>query len=336
MAFCFGALVCTLAVGCQQAAANPPRTSAESQLERHAEDETVRAAEPRQRDLASYVPAGGLQWLVSARPAELLNALGPAADELLPQYRLEAFYRFSGIDLRQTTQALAAGYAAGSVFVLQGADVHRSKRSFIEQMDQAPNITAPAPGLTRFEGRVLGVERALLELEEQTLVIANGDRNLVRIAELYALGQLKSPTAFHGAALSPLLTAHPPGRAQLEAYAVGPLPKEWRGTERGVVDNIHALSISLDVHQTDAQVLVRVHSGLSVEETPALVKLYREVSTGDLGRGLGTDTAFESVAKTAPRGSLLTIRTTWNTDRVLAGLNALLSDGSPADGISLD
>jgi hypothetical protein len=157
------------------------------------------SAEPRLKldPIVDLVPAGGLVWLVEARPRELLAdpVLGAAVATLAPSERFETFARRHGqVDLREADEVAVAGTAGGRPAILALARVHvepgRVEAAFTARATDVEG-RAVERGVTRFWGTV-GEEREQVALfGHQAVGIERGGLGPLQAAVYFAEGRLK-------------------------------------------------------------------------------------------------------------------------------------------------
>lgn len=312
--------------GHQESAPNPPA----SEVTSPATSQTTPPREPLNHRLAlnRYVPAAGLRWLVELQPAQLLTALGASAAKLLPEARLEAFTRHSGVDLRQAEDVVVAGYNDAIVYLIRQNRVDTAKQQFVTQLDDSVAVARVQAGVDRISGVSNGVQRTLLSLGDRLLVLVVGQPRYATIALLYARGRLGSPASLAGAALQELAEQeqHRPiaPTPMLRAYATGPFDDRWLGSKDGGLARVLGLSLSVQVDSTAVHAQLTLRSSDRLIGSDALRRVFRGITQGSLGRTLGVDRPFTTEVQELERGSFVTFRSQWEKQRLLAGLTALL------------
>jgi hypothetical protein len=198
--------------------------------------------------LSDLVPAAGLRWLVSVKPRQIMvdPELGPAVTQIVSSKRLDAFAESSGVDLRQVTEGVVAGFPYATVYL---ADVPKgtaalAQERFSERLVAGAVTRRPRPNLSLITGVVGQTPETLLSAEDRVIAIAVGDPLLAKIAEAYAEERLKnSPSALHGSALSTLPDLSANNVAVL--LAPGPFADEWRHAAGGLLESTVAVGIGL-------------------------------------------------------------------------------------------
>ncbi len=232
------ALWCALILGAG-CGGSPPPTRATA----------VRASPPpklHEGPLSDYVAAAGLRWLVMGRPAEL--AANPAfvatVSSLLQAQRLDAFAATTGVDLRRTPNALAAGFDYGTLYMAEtpGNNAH-VEELFMERLVRGASVARPHPDLHRVSGLVGNSPQTLVRIDQKLIAVTVGDPTPARVVEAFARGRLsRSPSALRGAALSVLPSKL--GREPISFYAPGPFPPEWQAGVRGLLAGTTAVGAS--------------------------------------------------------------------------------------------
>jgi hypothetical protein len=196
--------------------------------------------------LTDYVAAAGLRWLIVGRPRELAEnaAFVEALSPLFSQKRLEAFTKTTGIDLRKTPSALAAGFDFGTLYIAETPSQNeRVQALFTERLLHGAIVQRPHPSLHRVSGTIGSTPQMLVRIDRQLIAVAVGDPTPARVVEAYARRRLeRSPTALRGSSLAPL----PPelGREPVCFYAPGPFEGEWRSAARGLLGGATAVGVA--------------------------------------------------------------------------------------------
>lgn len=276
-------IAATLLAACG-APAPAPKTAAE----------TPKAAAPlHEGPLTDFVPAAGLRWMVVVRPAELSSApsLKDALALLLPEPRLDAFAKSSGVELRELPAGVAAGFDYSTLYLFQldnsGSAV---QRQFSERLVGGPRVVSPHEKIRRITGVIGRTPESLVLIDGELGAVSVGSATPARVVELYALGKLKkSPPALSGAALSALPKSV--GSAPLAFYAPGPFEGEWARGARGLL--INAVAIGVSVRPLPGKkvevTLVLAGDWPKPDATTRLVDAWDDLAASNLGRLLGLD-----------------------------------------------
>jgi hypothetical protein len=267
--------------------------------------------------------------MLVGEPAKLLaNAdLARAFERLIPAARLQRFSDGSGIDLKATPSALAAGFDYSTLYIAATPESGSvAEHRFIERLVSGPISVEPVPGLRRLSGVVGTTPQTLLHIERLLVAVAVGDPTPTRVVEAYARGKLKkSPTALRGSALSALpAEMHAP---ELRFYAPGPFSGEWAVGARGLLAAAVALGIAatpLPAGQIAVQVHVAGDFGSDGEARTTLLSAWRDLSESPLGRLLGFDRPVSEPVLSAAR-DLLTLEVVLEIEPIARGLHAAVS-----------
>jgi len=150
--------------------------------------------------VADLVPAGGLVWLVDARPRAILAEaqLIPALAVLVPERNLDAFVRTRGVDLRAMDELAIAHYEGTQLFlareVIDPPELERAFASAVAEVQgRAVDRRPPDPRgvLTRVWGASGLTHETLVVFGREACGLALGDEAPIRAAELFAEGRLK-------------------------------------------------------------------------------------------------------------------------------------------------
>jgi hypothetical protein len=200
-----------------------------------------------QGPLTDYVAAAGLRWLVVGRPRELAEnaAFVEALSPLFSQKRLQAFTETTGVDLRKTPSALAAGYDFGTLYIAETPSQNeRVQALFAERLLHGAIVRRPHPSLHRVSGTIGTTPQTLVRIDRQLIAVAVGDPTPARVVEAYARRRLeRSPTALRGSSLASL----PPqlGREPVRLYAPGPFEGAWQTAARGLLGGATAVGVGM-------------------------------------------------------------------------------------------
>ena len=244
-----------------------------------------------------YVPAAGLRWLCLAQPRRIFrdSALRTLALEVVDQDRLDAFTMVTGVDLRELESTAIAGYDLGTLYVaaLATPDGGAARARFTERLSEGAIVRQPGPTLYRIAGTRGGIARALVSVHDRLLAVTSGDPSLVRVAEAYALGRLKSPTALKGTPLSALPSA--PSDALVVVYFPGPFTGEWSHAAHGLLAGAQALDVAIEARQATLVVTVTlVGDWPHPSAQAALEASARDLAQSSTGQLFGLD-KFENV-----------------------------------------
>jgi hypothetical protein len=271
-----------------------------------------------------YVPAAGLKWLISCRPARIFAdpVLGPAVGRLLPSERLDALALATAVDVRRLESAAAAGYALGNLYVvlLPTSDGGRARTRFEERLSVGAVVKQPLPNLYRVAGTRAGSPHALVAVDDRLLAFAVDDLTLARIAEAYAERRLKSPTALHGASLSKLPQVAEDTLAAF--YVPGPFSDEWRQAVGGLLGSALGLRVALRRGEGDtlrADVLA-VGEWTEADREDRARGTWAALASSSTGRLLGLDQAKNM--KVVADLHLLTWSAELSLELLVAGLRA--------------
>lgn len=248
--------------------------------------------------------------MVVGRPKEIAEepALAKAIGLLLPAERLSAFGKSSGIELDKTREGLIAGFDHATLYLASTPPGSAVRDRFTARLVTEPTVKAPHPRIVRVSGMVGETPETLVHVDGQLAAVSVGSAIPARVAELYALGKLRSsPSALRGAALSGL----PLGeleRAPARFYAPGPFGGDWAGGARGLLQTTTAvgLAVSPSAEGKLRVTLVLVGDFRSDQADPAelLRQTWQDLATSNLGRLLGFDTVSSPPSVSGTPGSL--------------------------------
>jgi hypothetical protein len=271
------ALLCAVACGAKPAPVREPPPA--------------RAA-PRLHEgpLTDYIPAAGLRWMVVGRPRALARhaSLAPALSLLLPRERLDAFAAGSGLDLRETEHALAAGFDYATLYAVEPPEPAKIEARFRERLVSEPVEAHPHPEITRLSGLVGRTPQTLVRVDQRLIAVSVGSATPARVVELFARGKLqKTRPALSGSALSTL--PRDLDRAPMRFYAPGPFGAEWTRGARGLLAAATAVAIvasPLPDGRLEARILVAGDWSASGAEQ-ALRAGWDDLAQSGTGRLLG-------------------------------------------------
>jgi hypothetical protein len=282
--------------------------------------------------LTDYVAAAGLRWLIIGRPKELADnpAFVESLSPLFSQKRLQAFTQTTGVDLRETPSALAAGFDFGTLYMAETPRQNaRVQALFTERLLHGANVQRPHPDLHRVSGTIGTTPQMLVRIDQKLIAVAVGDPTPARVVEAFARRRLsRSPPALRGSALAALpvaLESEP-----LSLYAPGPFAREWETAARGLLGGATAVAAGVrpiggqslrvtlymagawgevpdaasrmagaweDLAQSALGRLLglgSVRSGPAIETTPELLSAQVELDLAPLVRGLHTAVAGDT------------------------------------------
>ncbi len=281
--------------------------------------------------LTDYVPAAGLRWLVVGRPSDLASqaAFAQHVAPLLPSQGLDAYANWSGVDLRLTPSALAAGFDYGTLYAAEtptGNEVVGQR--FTERLVTEPKIERPHPELHTVFGVIGRTPAFLVRIDDRLVAVAVGDPTPARVVALFAQEKLRrSPPALVGAALSTL----PPDahRASFRAYFPGPFAGEWTMGARGLLATAAALAIAADPSPSGDEVRVRLWASgdwktYGSAAASRLADAWDDLASSSMGRLLGLDEPA-SAPVLAVGDDHLKLEVSLRVRPLVAGLHAAVS-----------
>jgi hypothetical protein len=244
------------------------------------------------RELSGYVPAAGLRWLLMARPQSISRhpVLSQALVILFPTERLDGYAQATGVDLRSTPNALAAGFDYATLYMAETPHENSVvQEKFERRLLHHAHVRRPHPRLWWVSGVVGETPQTLVRIDEQLVAVSVGDPTPARTVEAFARGRLKeSPAALEGAALSSLPESlHD---APLRFYAPGPFDEEWKRGAHGLLAGALALGASARPAPDGSIAVELVLSGDFWSEPHAETRLrsaWSDLAESTLGRLLG-------------------------------------------------
>lgn len=241
--------------------------------------------------LTDYVPAAGLRWMAVGRPAELASApaLRTLLPDLVPKDRLDAFAFSTGIDLRETPSALAAGFDYSTLYLAETPFENRIVETrFVDRLVPGASFETSHPGIRRATGTIGLTPEALVRVDRRFVAFSVGDPAQAKIVELYALGRLtRSPTALRGSALREL-----PGdfdSAPVRFYAPGPFTDEWVRGARGLLGGATAFGAMAKPEGDVLRVRAVIAGSYSAADVAQLSSAWTDLAESSLGRLTGLD-----------------------------------------------
>lgn len=278
--------------------------------------------------LTDYVPSAGLRWLLVGNPRyfALHPELRPLRESWLTDARFTAFATATGVDLRRTEQALAAGFDLGTLYMADASGwVAPPEAPFEERLAGSGTVHRPHPQIWRVTGLVGSVPQALVRVDHHLAAVSVGDLVPARVVELRARGRLANVTrALDGAALSDLpaeLTTPGP----LRFYAPGPFEGEWLSDRRGLIAGASALAAALDLEAETCHLRVALTGDWEpARDREHLLQAWHALASSSVGRLLALDPPQQPAEVDASARSLvLSVRL--HTRSLLAGIERLLA-----------
>jgi len=245
--------------------------------------------------LTDFIPSAGLRWVVVGSPKQIAGEpeLRKAIDQLLPETRLDAFAKSSGVDLRTASSALVAGFDFATLYaaiVPDGGDLVEQR--FTERLIAGPSVKSPHPKIRRITGVVGTTPECMVRVDDDLVAVSVGSRVPAQVVELYARNKLKSPRAFHGSALKNLPVAEIE-KETARFYAPGPFQGDWATQGRGLLST--AVAVGIGAHPLKGGLLaVTIYiagdfSGGEGDASTRLAESWNALATSDLGRLLALD-----------------------------------------------
>ena len=274
--------------------------------------------------LTDYVPAAGLRWLVVARLDELAQSkeLAPSLELLFPKRRLDAFRDGSGIDLRETPEAMAAGFDYATVYAARTDKVSVPEEKFAKRLVTEPKFGSPQPKLRTITGLVGSTPETLLSFDQRWVLVSVGSRTPIKVATLFASKRLKKTVpALKGAALSDLPDALE--SAPLRMYAPGPFQGEWARAAGGILASATALGVAAEPgpKQTLRVTIYVAGAWTDIDDKSRLAAAWHQLSQDPLGRLLALDEPAES-PQISGTPELLTLKVRLRAAPMAQGLRA--------------
>jgi hypothetical protein len=241
--------------------------------------------------LTDFVAAAGLRWMAVARLAELAHTPGLSAsrDLLFPTARLDAFALATGLDLRETANALAAGYDLGTLYMAETpSESALVEARFRDRLLAGATTVSPHPQVKRISGAMGLSPETLVRVDAKWIAVAVGDPTPARAAELFALGRLtRSPPALRGSALSTL--PHELDTAPLRFYASGPFSGDWARGARGLLGAALAFGVAAWPEGAELRVRAVLSGRWEATDAAELSSAWTDLSESSMGRLLGLD-----------------------------------------------
>ncbi|HVU02248.1 MAG TPA: hypothetical protein VHE30_10875 [Polyangiaceae bacterium] len=242
--------------------------------------------------LTDFVPSAGLRWLVVAHPAELAHdpAFHEALELLLPTPRLAAFAVSSGLDLREVTTGLAAGFDYATLYAAEcptGGEL--VERRFVDRLAGAEHTErSEQPTIVRISGTRADVPETLVDVRGRFVAVSVGDPTPARVLELYARRRLtRSPSALRGAALAALPSSL--AAAPIVLYAPGPFSGEWAAGARGLLGGATAMAATVVPKGEAIELTVVLAGAFDAVDADRLVSAWTDLEASSMGKLLSLD-----------------------------------------------
>ncbi len=311
-----------LAVACGGARTAPPPQAAPSA--------GPKPAALHEGPLPDYVPAAGLRWMIVGRPQELAKSPGVmrAVEVVVPAARLDLFAKSTGVDLRSTPEALAAGFDYGTLYMAATpANNVAVEQLFASRIVSGAVRQSPDPRVHRIAGLVGNSPESLVHVDGLLVAVGTGDPTTTRVVEAFARRKLKrSKPALAGAALSTL----PPEMAQapLRLYAPGPFQREWLDGAHGLLAASLAVGIAARP-EGDGNIEVTVYlsgdwASAGPDTTTRLLATWEDLARGATGHLTGLDQPVAAPIVSATPG-LLKLRVELAGMPIAKGLKAIVA-----------
>lgn len=208
--------------------------------------------------LTDLVAAGGLEWMVVIKPAEILRSpvLRPAVLRVLPDEKLGRLEATMGFDVRQADTAIAAGFGPSTMFLVQVPhDGPRVTKLFSERLSGEVKRSEGGHRLVRVDGKIGTEKRSLVDFEEAVVGIEAGPSLPLRAAVAFSEEKLKKAHPALAAAPLDALWKHVQG-APIVAVAPRSVTGTWRSGAHGILER--ALAVGLSATPSDRGLLVKV------------------------------------------------------------------------------
>ncbi|MEZ4220294.1 MAG: hypothetical protein R3B13_05135 [Polyangiaceae bacterium] len=306
-------LACVVLLGAACGPSAPPAASAPTREDAKLHD----------GPLTDYVPAAGLRWLAVARLDDLAAApqLRPSLELLFPAERLDSFSKGSGIDLRETPEALAAGFDYATVFAARTDRVSVPEENFAKRLVTDPKVTSPHPGLRVIGGLVGSTPETLVSMDRRWVLVSVGSATPAKVAILFATGRLKKTVpALNGAALKGFPDAVE--AAPLRIYAPGPFQGEWLNAGGGLLAAATAVALTVEpVDPHDVKLTLRIAGQWDLEDRPRLLSAWGQLAEDPLGRLLALNEPVET-PRVSSTLEMLTLEVRLRAEPLARGLRA--------------
>lgn len=285
------------------------------------------------RPVTSLVPAGGLSWMIDARPLELLRdpRAAKAVLTLAPQAREDSLAQHLGLDVRSAERLVFARYGDTTLVVVDlPHDRERATSKFVERISGEPVRVVDDPRVAWVSGKIGASARAFADLDGEVAVYEAGPSLPLRAAVAFAEGKLKKAKA--ALTTAPLDTLVPHLSAdQIALYAPRRSGDAWADGKHALFDEAHALGLGLSTAPEGAKLRFVVTGDFAGHVDPAMARLRKivdDVAVSPLGHLLGLDQKLaEDVA--APSDKALSLARVVSFERLADGLRAAVAADMP-------
>ncbi len=283
--------------------------------------------------LTDIVPAAGLVWLVEVRAAELWanSATRSVATTLLQPARLDAFSAgHGGVDLRQATEIVAAGFADSSLALLS---LPVQKERLVTAFGSRPiaiDGRSDERGVTRVWAKRVDNqgEEELAVFADRAVGLERGSRcSALGVAALFAQGRLRR--AMPALRAEPLASAASAvGDAPIRAFAPGPFGGAYAKGLGGLLGACTAVAVVVRPRGNSELVFDVALLGAWGRDAAAgaerLAAVFDTLSIDPLGRLMGIDHAVVGPL-TWPQDGTLRLEVSLDARALARGLYAATS-----------
>lgn len=285
------------------------------------------------RPLTSLVPAGGLSWMIDARPMEFLRdpRAAKAVLTLAPQAREDSLAQHLGLDVRSAERLVFARFGETSLVLIDlPHDQERATKKFAERLSDKASRVVDDTRISWLSGKIGPSPRAFADLQGEVAIYEAGPSLPLRAAVAFAEGKLKK-------AKSALTTAPLDGLVpqlateQIALYAPRRASEGWAEGKHALFDEAHALGLGLSAAPEGARLRFVVTGDFSGHVDPAIARLRKivdEVGASPLGHLLGLDAKLADDVAT-PSDKALALARTVSFERLADGLKAAVVADMP-------
>lgn len=285
--------------------------------------------------LDRLLPLAGLRWAVLVRPREITQIpwLIPAIGTFVPESRFDRFATATGVDLRQTPEALVASYdteageALAELVKHAGGAATQTKieRAFADRLSADVTRSLDRPGVLRITGRIGREEHGFASLGQEVVCFQQGGsqkRGPCRIATLFAQDKLAKAKRIADAEAA-VAVLDRLGQAPLRAFALGPFEGEQARAARGLAAVATAVGVALRPSAREGilvSVVVLGDFGAKADVAAHELELaWADVAQSSLGHLCGLDTPKAApLAVFAP--TAVTLQVELDTQKLAKGL----------------
>jgi hypothetical protein len=236
--------------------------------------------------------AAGLDWLVIARPSELLRAMGAPIARVLPPANLDKLSTHLGFDVRLADSLVVGGYGETTLYAVKVAhDGKNAEARFVERLTGDVVRGSEGSRIRRVSGVVGKTPRAFADLDESVVLFESGPTGPMKAAVAFAQEKLKRA--------KPALVAEPLASlgkrledAPLLAMAPRPPRGGWTRGAHGILPMASAIGVAATPEGDALRVRGAALGAWDEPPTKALESLSATIAdlTGaPLGRLLGLD-----------------------------------------------